>query len=155
MRLRRPLAAVRIPRSDKRPISKRKCNSPFPPWAAPTLANAASELKEHRSHFGSRYKLGCCVYAGLLPQFESRARTNDRSRRENAIPPFPRGRRPRWPTPRRSSRSTVAILAQGTSWAVAFTQASCRSSNPALGLTTDLEEKMRFPCFRGIPRSPR
>ena len=25
-----------------------------------------SKLSEHRSHFGSRYKLGCCVYAGLF-----------------------------------------------------------------------------------------
>ena len=34
--------------------------------AAHQFLGQGSELSEHRSHFGSRYKLGCCVYAGLF-----------------------------------------------------------------------------------------
>ena len=46
------------------------CNPPSPPGSATPPAKTSQDLSEpsnwHRSHFGSRYKLGCCGHASLL-----------------------------------------------------------------------------------------
>ena len=71
----------------------------------------------HRSHFGSRYTSGCCDLAGLLPipgQFEPRCRTL------GVQPIEPRDCERTQPL---TQAVTVAILAQGTHWAVATAQA--------------------------------
>ena len=55
--------------SGNTPLKQRDCTSvDAPPDSADILYLYLYYC--HRSHFGSRYKLGCCIHAGLFPTFE-------------------------------------------------------------------------------------
>ena len=97
---RRPAKPMGSPRVGSNPTGV-VCGTAFESWG-----DASSDQRGYRSHFGSRYKLGCCDHASLLGRGSNPAGGVSALEKSPNVPPVPPKLSPRRPETARTSSRT-------------------------------------------------